>query len=130
MKDDDVSLWVRKAEGDFRIANREFKIGEDESYDAACFLAQQCVEKLMKALLIRNRVPPPKSHNLVLLQNLLIQVCPTWHATFDDLELLTRAAHAFRYPGEFATHAQAREALRICSNLRLQALTLLNLVLD
>ncbi len=37
--------WVDKAEGDFTTALRELRARKSPNYDAACFHAQQCVEK-------------------------------------------------------------------------------------
>lgn len=48
-----VNEWVVKAEGDFLTAAREVK-ANPPNYDAVCFHAQQCIEKLLKALLIQN----------------------------------------------------------------------------
>ena len=33
--------WIEKAEGDFRVASREYKT-HPPVYDAVCFHAQQC----------------------------------------------------------------------------------------
>lgn len=41
--------WVNKAEGDFTTALRELRARKSPNYDAACFHAQQCVEKYLKA---------------------------------------------------------------------------------
>lgn len=43
--------WIIKAEGDFATAQREMRARKDPNYDAACFHAQQCAEKYLKALL-------------------------------------------------------------------------------
>lgn len=50
-----VLEWVKKAEVDFRAAN---KLLEDpDSAEAVCFHAQQCAEKYLKALLEVRGVP-------------------------------------------------------------------------
>jgi HEPN domain-containing protein len=42
--------WVEKAEGDWKVAQRE--IGStDPVHNVVCFLAQQCSEKYLKAFL-------------------------------------------------------------------------------
>lgn len=41
--------WVNKAEADFSSAQRELRARKNPNYDAACFHAQQCVEKYIKA---------------------------------------------------------------------------------
>jgi HEPN domain-containing protein len=43
--------WVDKAEGDYATALRELRARKQPNYDAACFHAQQCVEKYLKAYL-------------------------------------------------------------------------------
>lgn len=43
--------WVGKAEGDFASAGRELRARKLPNYDSACFHAQQCAEKLLKAAL-------------------------------------------------------------------------------
>jgi HEPN domain-containing protein len=45
-----VEEWIAKAEGDFRTASRELVVVDRPNYDAVCFHAQQCIEKLMKAV--------------------------------------------------------------------------------
>jgi len=113
-----VREWVAKAEGDFASARREVRARKDPNFDAACFHAQQCIEKLMKALLLHRRVSFPKTHDLVTLLQLLEPggQCPA--VLVEELRFLTRAAVAFRYPGEAATRKDAREAYRLCERLR------------
>jgi HEPN domain-containing protein len=52
MPSETVKEWIAKAEGDFTVACREMRARKSPNYDAACFHCQQCIEKLMKALLI------------------------------------------------------------------------------
>jgi HEPN domain-containing protein len=113
-----VEEWRSKAEGDFLTAQRELNAPENPNYDAACFHAQQCIEKLMKAALIQHHVVPPKTHDLFELDKLLRPLYPDWQTAIDELRFLTRAAVDFRYPGESADYEEAVEALAICSSLR------------
>ncbi len=39
--------WIHKAEADFSSAQRELRARKNPNYDAACFHAQQCVEKYL-----------------------------------------------------------------------------------
>ncbi|MGA2798533.1 MAG: HEPN domain-containing protein [Thermoguttaceae bacterium] len=71
------------------------------------------MEKYLKALLIHHGVMPPKTHDLVLLDGLLTPVCDGWSWPLEELRFLTRAAVAFRYPGESADKEEAIEALKI-----------------
>ena len=120
-----VAEWVQKAEGDFNVAQRELRVRRFPNYDACCFHAQQCIEKLMKAALIQRSIVPPKTHDLFHLNQLLRSACEDWESDLPDLRLLTRAAVDFRYPGEFADREEAQEALAICSALRSVLLTIL-----
>ena len=43
--------WIESAEGDFATAGRELRARKNPNYDAACFHAQQCAEKYLKAIL-------------------------------------------------------------------------------
>ena len=48
--------WVAKAEGDFAVLEREINVRDNPSYDAICFHAQQCAEKLGGFLLSSGRL--------------------------------------------------------------------------
>ena len=41
--------WVQKAEGDWNSLGREIRARKNPNDDAACFHAQQCVAKYLKA---------------------------------------------------------------------------------
>jgi HEPN domain-containing protein len=122
-----VREWVSKAEGDYRTAERELHPTGTPNFDAVCFHAEQCAEKLIKALLIHLGVTPPRSHDLVALDRLLTPVCPGWSWPVSELHLLTRAAVDFRYPGEAADQKEASEALEIATHLRAKLLPLLGM---
>ncbi len=66
-----VEEWVKKADADFATAQREIAVTKTPNYDAVCFHAQQCCEKLMKALLLSVGVTPPRTHDLAYLATLL-----------------------------------------------------------
>jgi len=111
--------WVEKADADFDTAQRELAAGSRPNYDAVCFHAQQCVEKLMKGFLITLGSVPPRTHDLASLSHLISASCPSWAWPPEDLRLLTRAAVTFRYPGESAEREEAQAALDACTRLRL-----------
>ena len=104
---DTVKEWIDRAERDLATAGRELAAVEQPNYDAVCFHAQQCIEKLMKALLIQLGAIPTKTHDLSFLDQLLSPVCLKWSWSSDDLRFLRRAAAAFRYPGESADREEA-----------------------
>jgi len=55
--------WVAKAEGDWDSAQREYRARQRPNYDAACFHAQQCAEKYLKARLEEAGIAFSRTHN-------------------------------------------------------------------
>ena len=110
--------WIGKAEGDFTTARREVQARKAPNYDAACFHAQQCVEKYLKARLQEAATPFGRTHDLSALLNLLLPVEPSWESLRPHLRALTTFAVGVRYPGESADKAMAREALVLCRDVR------------
>ena len=109
--------WIAKAEGDFASALREYRARKSPNYDSACFHAQQCVEKYLKAYLHEHERSFGKTHDLVQLLALM-----PGDLGLDSLRpamaLLSSFAVKFRYPGESATKAHAKEALTLCKAAR------------
>jgi len=110
--------WVKKAEGDFISAQREYRARKHPNYDSACFHAQQCVEKYLKARLIEAELPFTKTHDLTYLASLLSSVEPFLSAYLQELRELTDYAVEFRYPGEFAEKSEAKDAIKTCKEIR------------
>jgi HEPN domain-containing protein len=110
--------WVEKAEGDFLVASQIMRRHQQRVYDAACFHCQQTIEKYFKARLFEAALPFPKTHDLVVLLHLLLPVEPLWKAYEAAAKGLTEYAVSFRYPGDNATLAEARLALKHCRSLR------------
>ena len=77
-----------------------------------CWLAQQAVEKALKAILVFLALDFPRRHDLDALRNL---VPDDWHIKTEhgDLAVLTEWAVEARYPGDWpdATEADARAAV-------------------
>ncbi len=110
--------WVNKAEGDFASAGRELRARKDPNYDSACFHAQQCAEKYIKAQLIEVNVPFRRSHDLLMLLNLILPTEPTWQSIVPQLTVLTTFAVDYRYPGMTADKAIAKQAYVCCGEVR------------
>lgn len=119
-----IREWIDKSEGDYRTAARELR-ADPPNYDAVCFHAQQCAEKLLKAALIVRGQMPPKTHDLSVLSSLLGSVAPEWSWPVEDLRLLSRSAVIFRYPGESADREEAEAALAVSTAMRERLLLLL-----
>lgn len=110
--------WVAKAEGDLATAGRELRARKNPNYDAACFHAQQCAEKYMKAALQESEVSFGKTHNLVALLELLVNVDPAWEMVRPHISALTGYAVHVRYPGESVDKPEAREAFKQAKYVR------------
>lgn len=113
-----VSEWVDKAEADYRTAVREFQTPDLPNYDAVCFHAQQCIEKLMKAILIHRKQLPPRTHSLERVYEMLKPLYPDLSCSANDLRHLTKIGMAVRYPGETAERDEANDVMEICTRLR------------
>jgi HEPN domain-containing protein len=110
--------WVDKAEGDFSTAGRELRARKDPNYDSVCFHAQQCVEKYFKAYLQDTGIAFAKTHDLVVLLDLLLPMEPNWVQFRLSLRRLSTAAVEIRYPGKSADKLNAKEMYKLCQEMR------------
>ncbi len=113
-----TSEWVEKAEGDFATALRELRARKAPNYDAACFHAQQCAEKYLKAWLQEQNTPFGRTHNLPALLDLIVPAEPSWELLRPTLRALSVYAVDYRYPGHSANKILAREAVELCREVR------------
>lgn len=120
-----VKDWISKAEGDFDVAQLVLHSKLRPNYDAVCFHCQQCVEKLLKALLLNRGIKPPRVHDLIVLADLVRAIEPSWTSLERELRFLMQGAVLFRYPGDSATCDKAEVALSICARLREEIMRLL-----
>jgi HEPN domain-containing protein len=63
----DPGSWAEKADEDYQLVLLSLRRKKPLTYGAT-FHAQQCAEKYLKGLLVRQGVSPPKVHDLVLRQ--------------------------------------------------------------
>jgi HEPN domain-containing protein len=110
--------WIAKAEGDLHTAVRELDADEWPNFDAACFHAQQCAEKYLKARLIEAGIPFPRIHDLEALLNLALPMEPHWELLREDLQQLTGMAVEVRYPGLNADGEDAAVAVNVARRVR------------
>ena len=110
--------WLNKAAEDFRVMRREFRNTEEPAYNAICFHAQQCVEKLLKGFLQENQIHFPKTHDIRDLINLALPIRPEWEKLIAPADVLTRYAVDARYPDDEAYREDAEEAVVICEKIR------------
>jgi len=110
--------WIQKAEGDLATARRELRARSAPNYDAACFHAQQCAEKYLKALLQESETTFGKTHNLSLLLDLLLDHHPGLELLRPTLAILNAFAVEYRYPGEAADKEVARQAVKLAEEAK------------
>lgn len=110
--------WIEKAEGDYRTALRERRVRKDPNHDAVCFHTQQCIEKYLKAILTEHEITFPKIHDLVKLGEMCLYITPELKSLEAELDLLSRYAIAFRYPGAIATKEEAKAAIKAMEKVR------------
>lgn len=91
---------------------------KNPNYDMACFAAQQCAEKYLKASLEEARISFPATHDLVKLLKLILPVKSTWNLLQADLIYLNAFAVDYRYPGVKATKVMAQDAIKSCRRVR------------
>lgn len=110
--------WIDKAEGDWISAQREMRARKLPNFDAACFHAQQCAEKYLKARLDEAGIAFSKTHNLISLLTLVLAVEPLWTILQPHLNALNVYAVVYRYPGSSASKAEAKDAIKNCREVR------------
>jgi HEPN domain-containing protein len=110
--------WIQKAEGDLATAHRELRARKAPNYDAACFHAQQCAEKYLKALLQEATIAFGKTHNLSLLLDHLRDRHPRLELLRPTLVTLSAYAVEYRYPGESADKEVARHAVKMAEEVK------------
>ncbi|HNZ39867.1 MAG TPA: HEPN domain-containing protein [Candidatus Latescibacteria bacterium] len=108
----------RPGEGDFATARRELRARKHPNYNAACFHAQQCAEKYLKARLLMAGTRFPKTHDLEALVKLLLPHEPGLLELLPMAVSLTSLAVDVRYPGHPVDKATAAEALGYCNVIR------------
>lgn len=113
--------WVEKAEKDWGSLHREIRARKNPNYDAACFFAQQCIEKYIKARLVEADIYFKKVHDLTYLLGLIADVEPLWMPYEQEFRWLTDYAVEVRYPGASADLELAKTALNVCKSFRITA---------
>jgi len=112
-----VRGWLEKARRDLAVAEREVA-SESPFTDIACFHAQQCAEKSLKAYLIWRSIPFPRTHALEDLVLLAAQDNNSFASMTEAAVQLTPYAVEARYP-EFnePTIQEAREAVGLARQI-------------
>jgi HEPN domain-containing protein len=102
--------WLRFAHEDLKLAEAAATTG-DYAPHIACFHAQQCAEKALKAILVFLQIGFPYRHDL---DEIVRLIPPSWHVSsaYPDLSWLTQWATVGPYPGNWpeATDQNALDA--------------------
>jgi HEPN domain-containing protein len=109
---DIARLWIAKAENDLLDADNNLQSARIP-FDSVCFHCQQAAEKLLKAFLAGNGIPPPRTHDLLALSEAVFPLAPSVERLRESLSLLTPYAISARYPddeGELPDLTDAQEA--------------------
>ena len=118
-----IKEWVRKAEADrlaARRALRDARRRKDQA-EIACFHAQQCAEKYLKAVLAFRGKPAPRTHDLLALAKMLEDCGIAAEPMKAGFRELNRYAVEIRYPGETTTVKEAAEAVLLMEKTALFA---------
>jgi len=113
----DPRAWAASAEEDFILARTALQ-RKQPLVSGACFHAQQCAEKYMKALLISKGADFPKTHDLLMLNNLCSMAGIFLEIDPKHLNTLTDYAVRTRYPGEGPNVDEAKEAIELAKLVR------------
>jgi HEPN domain-containing protein len=100
------------------VAHMSYRARKYPNYDAAVFHAQQCAEKYLKARLEEAAIGFTRTHDLLILQQLVLVGEPNWQVLQTPLAFLNPFAVAYRYPGIIATRADAKDAITYCREVR------------
>jgi HEPN domain-containing protein len=108
--------WIERAEGDWKVTNRELQAA-DPVWNVICFLAQQCAEKYLKAVLEEYTIHFEKTHDLVMLLDLSGGQSPELEAMRSQLAYLSPFAITTRYPGVQTNQQTAERCLQVAGQV-------------
>jgi HEPN domain-containing protein len=87
-------------------------------YHVICFLAQQCAEKYLKALLEERCIPFTKTHDLILLHDLTGGILPELDSWRDRMATFGPFGIAVRYPFTHAERQEAEDSMAVAEAVR------------
>jgi HEPN domain-containing protein len=111
-----VQAWLQRARSDLQLGKAALHT-PGVLLEDACFHAQQCAEKAVKALLLRHQIPFPRTHAIEVLLDLLKTLGEPIPEDVDKAFILTEYAVQTRYPGEWepVTKKEAQNALDLAT---------------
>ena len=114
-----LERWLTKAENDLRTAESVLRVSPP-IVDTACFHAQQCVEKLLKAVLTARDKHVERTHSLPRLLELAAHEAAELNSLKDTCVALTDYAVTGRYPDDWrdVSLVEAEAAVLMASQAR------------
>jgi HEPN domain-containing protein len=97
MKIKDVIEWIQIADDDFdtaKILNEAVR----RHYENICYHCAQAIEKYLKGYLSYNDIIPQKTHNLLLLNEICVDIDNRFENIRTECGLLNRFTNEIRYP--------------------------------
>lgn len=104
--------WAEKAEEDFTLAQSALR-RKKPLLTGACFHAQQCAEKYIKAPLLSKGAEFPKTHDLLMLNNLCAEAGIFLEINPKLLNTLTDYAARTPYPGKVPSWKTPEKRLKL-----------------
>jgi HEPN domain-containing protein len=117
MPDDIVFAWIERVEEDYLLIRSCLRY-KRPLVSSACFHAQQCTEKYLKAYLSQYKSDFPRTHDLLALKDLCLKASPFLLLDVGALERLNAYAVTARYPGETPTIEEAKQAYKDTQSIR------------
>jgi HEPN domain-containing protein len=112
--------WYRLAQMDFDTAHYIFDNMRPKPLEISCYLAQQSAEKLLKGFLTGKGQLPPKTHNLVLLNDICVEINVSFERLDDALADLNLFGVQPKYPNEIEiTEEDTKIALKNIDSIML-----------
>lgn len=106
--------WLEYARWDWQAANHLTTAGP-ELYKIICYHCEQAVEKALKGFLVFHEVGFPRTHDLVELCKLCIEIDLRYYEIAEDCSELAGYGTQMRYPsGIQVDETEMKEALAAC----------------
>jgi HEPN domain-containing protein len=113
-----VKDWLRRARSSFARA-RAGRVSDEIMLEDMCFDIQQSAEKAVKAVLISQGMPLPRTHNISHILDLLENNGILIPDEVQNARMLTGYAVEIRYPGDYEplTEEEYKASLEILEKL-------------
>jgi HEPN domain-containing protein len=100
MNNKDAMEWFQFADDDFDSANL-LNEAVRKHYGIICYHCAQAAEKYLKGFLIYHDIIPPKTHNLLFLNNLCFEKDNVFEKIKPLCDFLNNFANNIRYPHQY-----------------------------